>query len=229
MKRVNNQYISILLGIIIIFISLVPLSLGEEQDPRQAIGDIVGVNGSAIPLSEEEFDEVKNEYLKKEWSKVIENTPFIGAIHKYLLAHPLLTKIPFGTAYEFTPTFLLVIIFWIYFLFGFYRINDYNVFSKTTSFFIALGMTVILAQVKLYYGLSKYLTDILINQSNWWIRGIIIIVTIVILMIVYQTNKILSIKVRNQRKNFNREADEKKLAAGAKAGERLSKAISGED
>jgi predicted membrane protein len=211
----------------LILISFIRLSLAETNpgDTSQVIGKEFNISPENIPANPED---IQNQFLKQRWSDMISNSTYIGPVHKFFVAHPLIFQIIFAHAYEFSWEFLFVIIFWLLFLTSSSKIiQSTEIVKGGISLLMGLVLAVIIAQTRILNYLAKALSDFLFAQESWWIRLIVGIVVFAAVIILYYLAGMISKQIKaNKKKQLEKEQKQgvkelKELSTGIKEVKRL--------
>jgi hypothetical protein len=189
-----------LLFILLLIIPIFSFIIQAETppDPSLTIGNVVGINPENIPSSPED---IQNQYLEKEWGKIMENSTFYGPFHRTFIANPLPFNILFSTPYSFTLTFFLIIFIWLIIAF---TVKDSLNASKLIpgiakfplSAIVGIAVSTILAQTKLYYLISITFISIIFSPSSWWARLIIAATIFIVMMFALYFEKGLMSQIR---------------------------------
>jgi hypothetical protein len=153
-----------------------------QMTPGEQIQEQIGFNPEKMPKTPQET----RDYLQQEWTKIVASKPVIGSIHKFFLAHPLLFKIVFNTPYEFSLTFFMVVLLWIFVLISLSTLLARSDLLKgPASTAIGLGAAIILAQVNVFKYLSIFLSNLALARENAWIRFIIWTIIVICFIIIF--------------------------------------------
>jgi len=170
----------IIIALLILSLFLVTVSSQESNLPP----DVEKISGIGDTLS----DTSKNKsYFKAEWEKRLLDNPIgYSAVKIWIFSKPALT-LAVGRQAEISWGFGIALAIWFCFLFGFkYILDNFSLFSKTTSLIISFCLVVILALTKLTGKISEALDGLM---SKWWGKLIILIVLIIIIIVAIKLNK----------------------------------------
>ena len=98
----------ILIGILLL-VKVHAVSLDQSGEQIKSVAEKADTLKESISPKE-----IKNRYLRQEWSNFIEKIPILGKIHSFFVGHPLIFKILSNEPYSFSLVFFLTIILWIY-------------------------------------------------------------------------------------------------------------------
>jgi len=199
-----KKAILVALSISLLSILLISFISAQVTTPEELFAQQTGIE--QIPKSPEELkQEIKERYLKQEWSNIIAKIPIIGKIHTFFLAHPLPFKILFNYQYEISLTFILIVILWLFTItVTSDLIRASGLVKGVITLLIGLGTAIIFAQINLLKVISTKSLDLIYTKEAWWIRLILWLVFIAILAVLYYAEKILGKTLKK-----NKEAKEK--------------------
>jgi hypothetical protein len=145
--------------------------LGEEE--------LADLNKLTIAANPQKWGE-----MLESWKQSFLQNEIVAGINSFFTSINILFLILFGTDYSMSLFMFFVIVFWIFFLVqiaGALRMT--SIFSKGVSWIIAIGLTIVLAQVKLYSALSNLLfnNSFILNAAPR--VGALVYVGIIILLI----------------------------------------------
>lgn len=170
----------------------------QASDSRCLLAEQFGLNESQIPKSS---GDIKQLYLQKEWTSVIEKNKILGPIHQSLTRNPWFFVILFARPYELSLIFFVTIVLWFLLSTQIAKIVEASTGMKGVyAFAIGLLGAIILAQVRVIYVISNFLLDLIFKQENWWIRLIIILVIIVVIAIEHRVAKYAEKYIKEQNK-----------------------------
>jgi len=214
--------------IFLLISSLILTSLNlalAQTTPEDVFQQQTGISPENIPKSPEEIKEL---YLRQEWSNFIAKIPIIGSIHNFFLTHPLPFKILFAYPYEISLTFFLIFILWIFLVAGAADIINASGFTKNPiSFLIGLAFSVILSQIGALKGIVLFTLNIIYAKETWWIRLILWLTFFVMLVVIFYFEKILGqqirkgIKARKERELKEEEEEHEEYIKGAEEGRKI--------
>lgn len=108
------------LGLFFIFISILVISLIASQNPSEIINPDdplgLGINPDNLPDNPEDLKNISNDYLKQEWTKILQTKQwgiFILGIGSVFEALNPVWKILIGIEYGLSWLFFLTLLFWI--------------------------------------------------------------------------------------------------------------------
>ncbi len=184
--------------------------------------DIFGITQeSGVKLTE------KWEYLGKEWKNILLGSPIIQSIDSFFQKINVVFLVLFGINYSMSLVVFLTTFLWLYFLFTFYNILGNTIFSKWVSFVISLGICIGAAQIKLFQMPVNLIIGLFFGEKPWWAKLLIGAGILLVLAVVFVFIKKFGKQFAANKKKMEEEKNRIKLETGAKAGEVLSKAVSG--
>lgn len=161
-----------ILGFILLvsLFGLISAAVGVEQGLDQTLGEFEDAQDTI-----EEVKEGKWDYLSKEWQKIFLKNPYMVQVDDFFKNFDFVFLIFFGESYSLSPTLFFVIMLWFFFFFKFKEIFvDYSLFSKWVGVVIALGLTIVLAQMGLLEGIVEFFGWLVFTQEAVWWRVLIL-------------------------------------------------------
>ncbi|MCK9568293.1 hypothetical protein M0R72_05070 [Candidatus Pacearchaeota archaeon] len=145
--------------------------------------------------------------LLESWKQSILQNEFVAGINSFLTNINVVFIILFGENYSMSLFMFFVIVFWVFFLLqiaGILRMT--SIFSKGVSWIIAVGLTIVLAQVKLYSTLSNLLfNNSFILNAEPWVGALVYVGIIILLVFLGSVSKIVEKKLEKNRELFEEE------------------------
>jgi hypothetical protein len=168
-------------------------------------------------LSEQELAELNKITVAanpQKWGELLESlkqnflqNEFVAGMNSFLTKISIVFLILFGENYSMSLFMFFVIVFWVFFLFqisGALRMT--SIFSKGVSWIIAVGLTILLAQLKLYSALSTFLfNNSFILNAEPWIGALVYVGIIILLVFLGTVNKLVEKKLEKNREKFEEE------------------------
>ena len=110
----------------------------------------------------------KWDYLGQNWQVMLLKNKVVASLDSFFTKISIIFVILFGMPYSLSITLLVIILLWIFFFFKFGEIfKDFSAFSEGTSWFIALGLTIILAQLQILKKITQFLGWLLfVNKAS---------------------------------------------------------------
>jgi len=207
------------IGVLVFVLLLIALPLilqtavqvtAQDENPMDAA---LPAGFKKIPQTEEEWEKAKQEYLSKEWDKIILDNKYIGPIYGFLKKalvwlSPVFIII-FAEPYSFSWAFFFVVVLWL--IFYHTSLNALKLFieSKIT-YLIALALPVILAQIKFFRLISEFLIALFFDKQTWYIKWLIIGAIILGFIFLYILQQVLFKSFQEWIKKKKKEKKEKK-------------------
>tara|TARA_Y100000310_G_C20667737_1_gene808536 strand:- start:177 stop:857 length:681 start_codon:yes stop_codon:yes gene_type:complete len=134
------------------------------------------------------LENIREEYLKQEWEKILEKNKFFGPIiNGYKNSKPFVDpifKYTIGLESSLTWLFILTLVLWITFVVYLYRIlTVFSTFSEGVSFIISILLVIIIANLGILRVLSTQIINLITIFTIWWVQLIIILALIIGLII----------------------------------------------
>ena len=175
------------------------------------------VNAQSQIITEEELLELNKITIAanpQKWGEVLESwkqgflqNELIAGINSFFTSINILFLILFGTDYSMSLFMFFVIVFWIFFLVqiaGALRMT--SIFSKGISMIIAVGLTIVLAQLNLYSALSNFLfNNSFILNAKPWVGALVYVGIIILLVFLGTVNKLVEKKLEKNRELLEEE------------------------
>tara|TARA_Y100000034_G_scaffold114872_1_gene151423 strand:- start:683 stop:1414 length:732 start_codon:yes stop_codon:yes gene_type:complete len=230
-KRVIS--LSLLLSILILNLFVVSLASAAPVIPNlPGSGDINPETG--LPVEVEKISEIgkgltdkekRDEYLSREWGKIILKNKVIAAIDSFFTKISPVFRILFGEPYSFSLRLLLIIIFWSVILFVLFKqMQTFSGLSSSTSFGVAFLVNVIIAQTKVFSRILDFFIWLLFGEKPWWMKILILAAVIVGLIVIYYLIKKFGVvwkkakkQTEEKTKQLKQEALDTKANAAKKA------------
>ena len=154
-------------------------------------------------------EELRKQYLEMEFKKIILQNPIVKSIDSWCTANTLLFRIIFGSNYSLTLTFLFIVVLWFVF---FLKLPDiikegFNV-NIIVSFLLAIPLTIIIANLQIFWLISNIFVKIILLNENTWIRSLLFLFVIIIIIFIYYLEDSTSKYLREQKKKKKEENTE---------------------
>ncbi len=209
MKDVMKKSFYIFIFSIIILAHLTSSQSSGGLDTESLQNDSI-VEG--VKTIQEIAEEKKWEYTSEQWKETLLKSKAISALDNYFKKINLVFLILFGQDYSLSLTLFAVILLWVFFLAIFEKtIKRFSTFSVSVSGIIALILTIIFAQFKIYNFLASIILKILFfKEGVWRIVSIVIFALIWLMLLIFSERLIWSIGRRFQKTREEKEKwDEK--------------------
>ena len=164
-----------------IFSFYVSAQSAAEQETNDAVKGVIGVDPDKIPDDVDDLEQIKADYLKKEWGKILKSKPIIGPIIVFI--DGVLTDLnPFfrvviGYEYSFSWAFIFGICIWLALFFLMFP--PVSVIAKQTWVGVILSIAVVslIGQT----GVIKKAVDMLVFViKNAWIAWLSFAIAIIL-------------------------------------------------
>jgi len=201
-----------LVFLFLLLILLSPITFAQDPgDVSEALGNEFNIPPENIPTSAEDIQKIKDDYLKKEWGKIIEKNKFLGPIHKFFIDIKIVFKILFNHDYEISLTLFLIIVLWVGVVFIIAKgIQSVGLAKSWKAVLMGVAGASVLAWARFNALIVGFVIKSIYSQGTWWMRlivEIIIIGAIVVAFILFKkVNK--SIKEKNK-KNVEKKSEER--------------------
>jgi hypothetical protein len=142
------------------------------------------------------------------WKEGILNNPFIEAIDLFLTKINVLFLILFGVNYSWSLFMFFVIYFWVFLLIRIIKaLNMTSIFSKGISTLIAIGLTLILAQIGLYSAISQGVVALIHKPEKPWLGFLVFILIIIATIFLSIVEKLVEEKLKKNRESLEKEKE----------------------
>lgn len=174
------------------------LDASEIENAASGAAEKVETVRGKIPTS---ADDVRNDYLTKEWSAVIAATPFIGPVHSFFLQQTLFFKLVFNTPYEFSLTFFCIVLLWLFVAYHAAKASAASGFiPRGGNIALGLCVTLLLAQLSLYNSLASASLSLLRSPENWVARIVISILLISLFVLAWYGSSFFEAYLKKRKK-----------------------------
>lgn len=230
--------------LILLFLYLFSLASVSAIGVEDQIQDVEGkLNNVDDFVNSNEKDQIAKDYLKQEWSKLIDSEsfanrypflkPFIWLCQQYRRASPVLDPIIdyiVGFAPSLSWGFVLALMIWGMLLKYSYLIyegfRDFSSFSKANSFVIYSCILIILFVVQIIQAIVVFVTGFVLSTistlfNTWWGQLITILIVILIVMLMTVFSKKVKVLLRWKRMQEYRD----RIKRAAEEGERQTKRV----
>ena len=195
----NSQILLIsLIFTMLLVITFANFSIVNAQTPGEQVEKQLGVNPEKLQSPED----IKNEYLKKEWTSIIKNNSLLGPIHTFLAENTgarLIERILLNEYYAFSLYFFVFLIFW---LFSITLLSDLTKSSGIVKYpltlLLGLGFSIILAHIGVTKQIVIFLIGLIFSQAQWFMRWIVALLLFLGFAVIYYVNAIIAQKVQKQ-------------------------------
>lgn len=153
-------------------------------------------------------EEIRDQYLKQEWNKIISDNKYLGPIHKFFVSNPKIFQIIFGEPYSFSLTFLGIFVLWIYIVLFSKKWFGQPSKSWIGGILVAIGAS--------WLGITKifvtFVLTLISAQSTAWIRIIFWMIFIVIAIIVFYTESMIAKNIAAGKEKAKKEELERRVS-----------------
>jgi hypothetical protein len=210
-----------IISLFLVFLFLVStLSFIFAQNPLEGFANQMDNITSRIDETGQKVEKISREdakwgYLSEQWKELLLKNRFVSTMDNFFKKGNKIFVVLFARDYSLSLTLFFLILVWFYFLNQFNKIfSAFSTFSSGTSWVISLGMTIILAQIRLFDWLSEIIFKLIFyRQGGWglvWSIGIVIAVILVSMIFgrFLSSFKIIYKRMMEERKKKAREAGE---------------------
>jgi len=178
--------------------------------------------------------EIRSQYLKQEWGKILEDKKIIGPIIKsYKKISPYtdpIFKIILGITPSLTWLFVLTLTLWIAFVIYIFRIFELtSLFSKPAQYVISFGIIIIISVLGITKKLAEYIINALSKFTIWWVQLIgigIVILALIVASILSKNIKKVGKAMKEKKEKEKEKIDRIKLSSAVEQGKKITEALS---
>ncbi len=164
---------------------------------------------------EETLEQLKNktetkwDYLGEEWRNILLKNKIVSALDAFFTKISIVFRVLFGTDYSLSLTLLVVVVLWFYFLFKFAELfRDFTAFSSGTSWIMALGLAIVMAQLQILRKITEGLGWLVFARKAWWWNLITILILIIVFILIYKLSSAWAKKAKESREKLEKEKTE---------------------
>jgi len=190
--------LTLLLPLVLLTLFLLNLT-SAVSDPTELFQQQIGTD-QKIPTPEEIKEQIREKYLKQEWSNTIAKIPIIGKVHDFFLAHPLPFKILFNYPYEISFIFFLIVILWVYIsAISSDFLRGSEIVTGAIPFLIGILIAIILAQTNLIKIIVLFVLDLIFARETLWMKLLLGLLIFILLTMIYVYKKYLVRRIKKER------------------------------
>ncbi|MBI2452311.1 hypothetical protein HYV50_04525 [Candidatus Pacearchaeota archaeon] len=199
--------------VLFVFITFLNFSSAQNENP----GDVAGVIANQFNISKDELptdsEKLRQEYLKLEWTKIISKNKVLGPIYNFfskipnvvymaILAHP----------FEISLKFFLILIIWVWLsLRSAKTLQSLGLIKGWKALISGIVFGSIIAQLRIIKIVATFVLDLIFSPENWWLRIIIIVVSLGIFAIAHVLSKMLEKYFKKRKEEKTKSELEQKL------------------
>ncbi len=166
------------LSVFIFFVLVFPTT--QAIDPQQSIEDIK----DKIDNIPKDAEDIKDKYLKKEWTTFIAQNKLFGPFHSFFTSHQLPFTILFAEPYAVSFTFLAIVALWLFFTYLLTKpLKASELFNPPIVLLISIGIAMILAHTGVLKTLATFTLNLVLSKKEWYTRIILGIIAVLALFL----------------------------------------------
>lgn len=167
-------------------------------DVAEVLEDEFNIDADKIPSSPEE---IQRKYLQQQWEELAKNNTYYGKIHNTFTNNQLFFQIVFGSPYQFSLTFLLIVALWFFVLFHVSRvIEGAGIITGWKAFLVGVAVAIVVAQLRILKLISTFAIDVTFSKDSWWIRVIFAIIVLGLIAVAHVASSLLEKKLNKDKK-----------------------------
>jgi hypothetical protein len=187
-----------ILFVLLLLTILSSSSIVTAEDSADIIEKGTGIDINKIPTS---ADDLKNEYLKEEWTKVIANNTILGPIHRTFEKSSLIFSIFFAHPYEVSLLLFSILVLWVFILYHSSKIIESAGLAKGgIALLVGVAITTIIAQLRIIKIIVTFALDTILKQENWPTRLILTVVILGAIVLAHILSKMGAKELEKQKK-----------------------------
>ena len=177
--------------ILIVFLSFLSHNVfaadGTVLDNKAAVQSDADKILNATKQIQDLRDQKKWDYLSQQWKEILLKNKFVSSLNGAFTKLNFLFVFLFAENYDLSLTLFIAVLLWIFFFSSFGRaISVFSTFSQPVSYIVAFCFSVILAHLRVYYGISLILFKIIFfKEGIWFWTGIIVFILLYLLVFTY--------------------------------------------
>lgn len=159
------------------------MSVIQAAQASDLIEQQTGFNPNEV---KQDAQQLKEEYLKKNWGELIAKNRVIGPIHNFFTAISPVFRVLFGMPYSLSLILLVVVLLWIYVVTKVdSALHAAGFMSRPVQIVTAVATGILLAQIRIFQFIAVWVEGIIVSQELWWMRLILIVVVVVVAFIIH--------------------------------------------
>jgi len=204
----NKLSFCLLFGLILL-VCLVSAQLGDVED--QVEGVVNNLENNITKLKE--FTEKdKWDFIGSQWKEFLLKNKVIAGVDAFFTKINIVFVVLFAHDWTISLEMLFVFLLWIFTLLSLYGYaNCFLIKSSFQRFLIALGLTIVLAQARLFYFISQGLIKVVLYKPSPWWKSLIFLCVIIGLIVYLFVNKAISKSLIKAREKRDKEIIEEKV------------------
>ena len=216
-----NKLTICLLFSLILLVFVVSAQLGNVENQIEGAVDSIENNITKI----KEFTEVsKWDFIGSKWKEFLLKDKTIAGIDAFFTKINIVFVVLFARDWSISLEMLFVFLLWLFTAISLYGYsNCFLIKSGFQRFLIALGLTIVLAQARLFYFISAGLIKVILYKPSPWWRSMSFILIIVGIVGYFVLNNSISRSLKKAREKRDKELLEEKVKKTEKFQENMVK------
>ena len=217
----NNK---ISLGFSIGLMFLVSVVSGQLAGVENQIEGAVSNLEKNITKVKEFTEASKWDFIGSQWKEFLLKNKAIAGVDAFFIKVNIVFVVLFAHDWAISLEMLFVFLLWIFTAISLYGYaNCFLIKSGVQGFLIALGLTIVLAQARLFYYISQSLIKIILYKPSPWWKSLIFLCVIISLVVYLFVNKTISKNLIKARGKRDKELLEEKVKKTEKFQENIVK------
>ena len=160
--------------------------------------------------------EIRDRYLRQEWNNIISKMTFIGPIHNFFIANPVIFNLLLREPYSFSLTFFSIFILWLCIAIWMKNIFKPIFKQKWMAWLIGFAIAIALAWVTAIKTIVFAVFTVIFAEDAWWIRLILWLALLVAMILVFFVDHMIAQNIKKS-KEAKEKAEMKQNIAENKA------------
>src|SRR3989344_3953838 len=215
----NKFYACLIL--LILSLAFVSAQLAGVEDQIEGVVDNLENNITKIKGFTERD---KWDFIGSQWKEFLLKNKAIAGVDAFFTKINIVFVVLFAHDWVISLEMLFVFLLWIFTVISLYNYtNCFLIKSSLQKFFIALGLTIVLAQARLFYFISQALIKVILYKPSPWWRSMSFILIIVGIVGYFVLNNSISRSLKKAREKRDKELLEEKVKKTEKFQENMVK------
>ena len=179
---------------VVFFLLQIPFSIADSNNIYSGVTGLSDSDAETLNTVTNLADADNWESLVQSWKQKLLGNEIVVELDSLLEQMDFVFVIIMGDGYAFSLYFFFIVVLWVYFLFQIKRIFSLaSIFSKTFSWIISFGLTIILAQLGFYGAISNFFIWLIFLPEESWMGIFVFIGIIVALVFLGSITKIVEV------------------------------------
>ena len=215
----NKFYACLIL--LILSLAFVSAQLAGVEDQIEGVVDNLENNITKIKGFTERD---KWDFIGSQWKEFLLKNKVIAGVDAFFTKINIVFVVLFAHDWAISLEMLFIFLLWVFTAISLYGYtNCFLIKSSFQKFFIALALTIVLAQARLFYFISTGLIKVILFKSSPWWKSLTLVVVLGGLVVYLMVNKSISKSLIKAREKRDKELLEEKVKKTEKFQENMVK------